>query len=233
MGGNIMRSPAAVFPIVLALAAVSYAPRAGQAQDSRAEGPIEIEKCQTISKPGSYKLVKNLVAGTGDCLLINANFVTIDLTGFSINGGGITTTPPRFSFKGIAVRNGSISGAFIGVGLEFASNSIVEGLRVFDASDIGIVADGIVKGNIVSNAKGEGISGGGTVTGNHVSNSTRDSVAINVAAGSTVIGNTVIGNNIGLNVICPSNVTDNTAVFNNTNLLLSNPGCNDTNNVAP
>jgi hypothetical protein len=51
-----MRRPAAFFPIALALGAMMVAPVAG----AREEGPIEIEKCQTISKSGSYKLVNNL-----------------------------------------------------------------------------------------------------------------------------------------------------------------------------
>jgi hypothetical protein len=86
---EIMRKPAAVFTIALALGATILAPRAGaQAQDARGEeGPIDIEKCQTISQPGSYKLVKNLTftSSSGTCLTITANFVTIDLAGFAIS----------------------------------------------------------------------------------------------------------------------------------------------------
>ena len=72
---------AAFFPIALALGVIILAPRAGgQAQDAR-EGPTEIEKCRTIDKPGSYKLVNNLTftGTTGVCLQITADFVTIDL----------------------------------------------------------------------------------------------------------------------------------------------------------
>jgi len=55
-----MKRFAALFPIALALGAIILVPRVGaQAQDAR-EGPTEIEKCQTISHPGSYKLVNNL-----------------------------------------------------------------------------------------------------------------------------------------------------------------------------
>src|SRR5271169_3467083 len=86
-----MRRPAALSPIALALGAIILAPGAG----AREEGPTEIEKCQTISNPGSYKLVNNLVAPTTTdpfvpCLFITANFVTIDLAGFSIDAGGGT-----------------------------------------------------------------------------------------------------------------------------------------------
>src|SRR6202023_4089786 len=77
----------AAFPIALALGAIILVPRAGaQAQVAR-EGPTEIEKCKTISQPGSYKLVNNLTfkGTTGNCLEITANFVTIDLAGFTIS----------------------------------------------------------------------------------------------------------------------------------------------------
>jgi hypothetical protein len=74
------------------------------AQDAREEGPIEIDKCQTISQPGSYKLVKNLVlvAGTRDCLAISADFVTIDLAGFTISGPTSPSPPAGFSVSGTA-----------------------------------------------------------------------------------------------------------------------------------
>ena len=87
-----MKSSAALFPIALALGALTLAPWASaQAQDSRQEGPFEIEKCQTISNPGSYKLVNNLTfeGTTGTPLQVTANFVTIDLAGFTISGPGI------------------------------------------------------------------------------------------------------------------------------------------------
>ena len=87
-----MKTAASFFPIALAIGAIILAPLSGaKAQDAQ-EGPIEIEKCQTISKPGSYKLVNNLTftGTTGTCLLISADNVTIDLAGFTITGPGFT-----------------------------------------------------------------------------------------------------------------------------------------------
>jgi hypothetical protein len=68
----------------------SDSPRAPRASTGREEGgPFEIENCQRISRPGSYKLIKNLTfngpSGSA-CLSITANFVTIDLAGFTITG---------------------------------------------------------------------------------------------------------------------------------------------------
>jgi hypothetical protein len=237
------------YPIVLALGAMILAP-SSQAQDAR-EGPIEIAKCQTISQPGSYKLVNNLTftSSSGTCLTITANFVTIDLAGFTISNPGPLPTPVNVTTaiaagnhtNGIAVRNGSIAGFGAGVDLE-GSNSIVEGVRVgFPCPcTVGIFATGIVRNNIVdisSVSSGlTGISATGLVSGNYVF-MTR-SLGMEIGQGSTVIGNTVTGTSefpgIGLLVDCPSNVTNNTAVNNQgQNLVLNGAGCNNTNNVAP
>jgi hypothetical protein len=240
-----MTRPAPFFVIALALGAMILVPRVAARADTREEGPTEIEKCQTIDKPGSYKLVRNLTfsvpSGGGDCLSITADFVTIDLAGFSISvlggagpGGGISSDR-----DGIIVRNGSISGPSLGLLqhgvslLGFAS--LVEGVRVNFAVFFGISASGIVKGNTVTRTtaiSGTGIFATGTVTGNLVVGN-RNGMAI--GQGSTVIGNTVTGNvDVGIFVDCPSNVTDNTAVNNGqANLVLGGNGCNNTNNVAP
>jgi hypothetical protein len=251
-----MRRPAAFFSIVLALGAIILALRGGaQAQDAREEEPTEIEKCQTISKPGSYKLVNNLKTGPdANCLVITADFITIDLADFTITGGGgtsfnaagIVALPSSGNLVGIAVRNGSISNFANGVALGFADGSIVEGLRVSGDGAVttnGIIANGIVKGNTVIGifgigpGHGTGIGATGTVTGNYVTGSR--GAQIRVGQGSTVIGNTAapLGPAIadfGLEVDCPSNVTENTATGSAAvNLLLHGTGCNNTNNVAP
>jgi hypothetical protein len=186
-----MRRQAAFFPIVFALVAIVIVPRGGaQAQDGREEGPIEIEKCQTISQPGSYKLVKNLTftGSSGACLMITASGVTLDLAGFTISG---RTTPPFVEstailgsgdLRGIAVQNGSVSGFQIGVDLGSATGSLVEKLRVFNIIPIitvtppnptGIIASGIVRSNAVFGSlttvsQATGIFATGTLTGNYV-----------------------------------------------------------------
>jgi hypothetical protein len=238
-----MRRPAALFPIALALGAMMLAPWAGvQAQDAR-EGPIEIEKCQTISHPGSYKLVNNLTfTGIGECLKIITDFVTIDLGGFTISGSGTAGVSVGISstetgrLRGIAVRNGSISNVFSGVTLSNADGSIIEGLHVVGTTGadnvFGIVANGIVKGNTVVNFE-EGFSVTGTVTGNYAA--LNSDTGFTIGPGSTVIGNTATGGSrFGFFVSCPANLTDNTAVNNGgQNLMLNGNGCNNTNNVAP
>jgi hypothetical protein len=235
-----MRKPAALFPILLIPGALVLASAGGARADAAREGPIAIEKCQTINQPGSYKLVNNLTftskTGTLTCLLITADSVTIDLAGFTITGPGSLglELPPSTTaiaaqsssassaanLRGIAVRNGSISNFAIGVELSSADGSVVEGLRVFGGDcpcQFGIDANGIVRGNTVIgfsgiHESGFGMAATGVVTGNDVYHNQR---GIGVGEGSTVIGNTVTNNNNGgLFVSCPSNVTTNTVVNN-------------------
>jgi hypothetical protein len=133
------------------------------------------------------------------------------------------------------VRNGSISGFYVGVGLgasEGASGSLVEKVRVSGALGTWIDAAGIVTDNIAV-ANQNGISGNGTFTHKYVASNNLDGLF--VGFGSTVIGNTASGNGgAGITVNCPSNVTDNTAFPNLPNLVLNDASfCNNTNNVAP
>jgi hypothetical protein len=220
-------------------ATLASLPAGAFAQNGRHEGPIEIQKCQTISQPGSYELADNLTTN-GNCLVITADFVTIDLAGFTITGtgtvvdlgAGILAAPSSGELQGIAVRNGSISGFEAGVDLKSATGSIVEGLRVSITvtNSVGIAASGIVKGNTVSAGVGSGISATGTITEN---NTIGGRLGIGVGKGSTVIGNTATGaDRFGFDVQCPSNLTNNIAVDNAFSLVLIGEGCNNTNNVA-
>jgi hypothetical protein len=241
----------AAFAIVLALGAICLAPGGAQAQASRQEGPIKIEKCQTIDKPGSYKLVNNLTftGSTGTCLTITTSFVTIDLAGFTISGPGNlgsastargTGIAAGNDAMGVAVRNGTISGFTTGVDLG-GDSSVVEGLRVFGVGcpcDTGIAAMGIVTSNTVVGVlgpalTGTGISATGIVTGNYALGN--NGIGLSIGQGSTVLGNTVTasggGAAFGIAVSCPSNVTNNTSL--NSGLILNGNGCNNTNNVAP
>ena len=56
---------------------------------SRAATPTSITACQTISSPGFYQLANALSNSGGDCIVISASNVTLNL-----NGNNITQTPP-------------------------------------------------------------------------------------------------------------------------------------------
>src|SRR6516165_10349605 len=238
-----MRKPEALFPIALALCTTMLVPRAG-AQ------PTAISACPfTASQPGSYVLVSALTS-TGNCITIAADFVTVNLDGFSITGNGSGTAirvmtsgvTPR---RGLEVRNGSIANFDNGVDIA-AATSIVEGLRVSGSIHDAISANGIVRGNLVQeNGQFGIIVGTGTVTNNVALSSdigisvNAGTVSWNVAGeilagnrigivagfegrGATLIGNTAVFNtDVGISVSCPSNLTDNTAANNGTNLVFT------------
>jgi parallel beta-helix repeat protein len=251
-----MRRSAGFVPIVLALAAIILVSAArARGQNPRERGPIEIERCQTIDQPGSYKLVNNLLA-SGDCLEIRAQGVTIDLGGFAITGDGTGTAIKGKKAQAgnvpqarTVVRNGDVSNFALATNL----SGTVEGLRVtFNGKGIFVpvgivtgntvqfngsagieVADGIVTDNlVVANDTGIIVEEAGVITRNEVSG---NKIGIDLTGtGNTLIGNVVDGNSeIGLRVGCPSNLTQNTAVGNGTNLVLKGTGCRNDDNVAP
>jgi hypothetical protein len=69
---------AALFAFALALEAGFHTPGVS------AQGPTQITECQTITEPGSYVLANTLTQPLPfePCLVISADFITIDLAGF-------------------------------------------------------------------------------------------------------------------------------------------------------
>lgn len=69
----------------------------------------------TISQPGSYYLVTNLVVATGDAITITTGGVTLDLNGFTISSSSATLSGTAIVFnsgdKDIKVTNGHIRGS--------------------------------------------------------------------------------------------------------------------------
>jgi parallel beta-helix repeat protein len=223
--------------------------------------PTLISACGTLSAPGAYVLDQSLThSGNGSCLLIAADFVTLDLAGFTISGdgNGLGITDGSTARVGIAIRGGTVHNFDIGIGLAKTTGAVVEEMRVFKTgfgvsvgrsslfrfnvvsgnapktSDVAVIIgeSSLVAGNVVSEkAFGLDVFDGSTVTGNTVSENTK--WGLFTGRHSTVSNNTASTNVFeGLGVGCPSNIVANTAVGNGTNLL-SGPGCNDVDNLAP
>jgi parallel beta-helix repeat protein len=230
--------------MMLALAAAAF-PSAGNAQ-------VLLHKCRTIDQPGSYRLATNLAA-EGNCLVVSAEGVSIDLNGFAIVGNGTGTAVLGVQkAAGIpqartVVRNGDISNFAQATNL----SGTVERLRVTsDAggirvgvgtvqdnivqlnSSVGIqLADGIVSGNLlIKNGTGILVQEAGVITNNQAAG---NKIGIDVTGtGSTLIGNIADGNRqIGIRVACPSNLSNNTAIGNASNLVLTGTGCRDRDNL--
>jgi hypothetical protein len=170
----------------------------------------------SLTLPGSYRLSGNLtvpVNTTG--IAIQADRVTLDLNGFSIAGDGTggkagvrteDNAGAGLSFRGVTVRNGTITNFLIGVNLSTATvdgSSEVTQIRAIDNHSGGIVVgnNSIVTGNLAT----------GNVFG------------ISTMAHAVVSGNTSTGNTqFGFEVDCPSAIVGNLARGNPTPFAVTN-----------
>jgi hypothetical protein len=122
-------------------------------------GPRTINSCKTIDEPGSYLVARNLTAA-GDCLVVTASGVTIDLGGWMLtgNGTGIGVRDLYGTTNGTEVRNGTITGFTGGVELG-GGNSIVDQVRARDNGTYGITvgAGSLVRNSVASNNGSIGI----------------------------------------------------------------------------
>jgi hypothetical protein len=174
----------------------------------------------TISERGSYRLSGNLqVPADTTGILVNSTEVSIDLNGFSIDGGDVAATGIDGRQRSLTVRNGTIR-AFKQDGI-YARGAllIVEDMRVSenDGSGIQNEANGwarIVNSTVFGNLDGGIVCAASChVEGNIVSNNTLSGVRID---SGTVLGNTIITNQ-GFGIFGVSSATGfgNNTILNN------------------
>ena len=108
-----------------------------------ARAATAVSTCQTLSAPGNYFLTANLTA-SGDCLVIGADNVGIDLKGKTIKGSGsgsaITDGGSTRNFAIIA--NGKISGFSDGVKLQASGQAIISNLNTSNNTGDGVLIGG-------------------------------------------------------------------------------------------
>jgi hypothetical protein len=245
------------------LAGVAAAPvvALGVAADPAEAGAAaqKIDQCKTLDEPGAYEVNRNLTA-TGDCLVVAADFATIDLFGFVLigDGTGEGITDGGVAREGIVIRNGTVTGFRDGIDLDSSRDGQIERVRAIDNTSRGIRAGhgSTLTGNTAQGNGSTGIGGGVgcTVTGNTARDNAGSGIAcsggctlsgdtsrdnggdgIGVGFGSTVSGNTAQGNTgDGIQAACPSNVIGNTATANSGDdlNLTGGGGCGNTNNVT-
>jgi len=147
--------PQRTFRVIAAIAIVTTLAGADQA---RAAGAVRIDACQTLSVPNTtYKLTTDLTS-CGDCLVVAADRITIDLQGNSITNTGCAdsgfaiTAEPGSARDLIVVKNGSVSGYAAGVALEGSTRVSVLGITAKDNSSVGIAVGprSLVKSSEVS-----------------------------------------------------------------------------------
>jgi len=186
-----------------------------------AGGPVKINRCKTISKSGSYVVTKNLKATAkrdGHCIIIDANFVTLDLNGFILagleNNPGFGIWDNDTAYRGITIRNGTVTGFKQGIYLTTSVNSTFEITGAYNNSINGI------SGGI-----------GSTIRDNQCANNEWN--GIYAQRGSLVSGNTSHENvGVGLWITCPSNIINNISSANIANQYhYSSDSCNTSNNL--
>jgi parallel beta-helix repeat protein len=217
--------------------------------------PGKITNCpKTITQPGLYELQDNLDA-VGSCIIVQADFVTINLNGFRIRGNGTGSAIVEASvYRGTSVRNGTVTNFENAISI--GTDATVDEVKSFDNTNVGIlVRQGVVRNSQAQgNLNNHGISVGGRslVTGN-ISRNNRS--GISATHGSNIRGNTVSDNAVGgiltqgtgiviadnavfnntsfgIGADCPSLVLGNTTLFHSLNLMLNGAGCRDEHNVA-
>ncbi len=199
-------------------------------------GVTSVTSCVTITKSGSY-LVSQVLKHNGDCIKVQADFVTLDLGGFSItgNGSGNAITDNGSGRQGIVVRNGTISNFSNAINFQASSGSRIEGIRAIGNSNHGIiVGDGsTVTGCAVLGNMNKGIRGTSNdkLTDNVVENN--GEIGIDAGASAIVTGNTANGNTSnGINAGTGSLVRGNTANDNEAPGMVIDSGSTVTGNTA-
>lgn len=170
--------------------------------------PRVLNACQVLTEPGSYIVNRNLQSN-GDCLVVAADFVTIDLGGFVLSGTGAgsgVAGQGLTEWRATAVKNGTITGFGNGVNLSSATDSTVERVNATGNTGSGILV-GTNSSVRASQAVSNGTNGirvgiGGNVNGNTVARNGGN--GISTVEGANVLNN-VSRNNSGHGVImdCP------------------------------
>ncbi len=211
--------------------------------------PKVLSNCQTIIDPGAYIVGKN-VAASGDCFVIAADNVNLDLDGFVLTGNGTGSAfveQLAVGRKGLNLHNGVVTGFANGIfmlnstamvidRMQFTNNSssgvhagdavTVTNSQVLDNNGSGIVLGqrASVSGCTVNNNAGTGISLniGSTATGNAVGRN--GGTGIFMAEGG-LVANSVSRNNqqYGVLMDCPGTVVSST-VSNNLAFNIAQPG---------
>jgi hypothetical protein len=219
-----------------------------------------IEGCTIIDKPGSYVLTKNVAATVSDlrqaapgrftsaCIVIVADFVSLDLQGNTIAGPQAWEAPNNAGIYATAndsgkepttvhIRNGCVTGFMAGISVE-GTGHIVEQVRVA-GNEAGIVirGDGIrVKEAIAVSNRSHGILwfGNHGVSVENCQVSSNRYIGIlqfqsdwvpNETVGGRIVGNTISNNGAyGIYAYCPTLILQNMAYNNGCS---QGSGCHD------
>lgn len=201
----------------------------------------------TISQRGSYRLSGNITVPNANTTVIQitADYVTLDLNGFSISGPVVCTPNPTIcnlagsgdgvnaeSRQGVRVLNGIVRGmGAFGIDMTSGHSNVIERVHILsnELGGIRIVSGRVVDSVISLNGNTGLIVEQSVATGNIVNSNGANGILANL---STVTGNTASRNQgAGISASCPSSIIGNTA-FNNGagNINAGGPTCALANN---
>jgi hypothetical protein len=179
----------------------------------------------TISESGSYYVTHNLV-GTGgqDGIIVDADNVTIDLRGFTLDGAsagqyGINVPSAR---AGVTVRDGTVTGWASGLQLANAVYSRVERVASLQNTGIGIA---IGADSVIADCEAHGNQDGIVITSATVRDCSvtgNSRYGIDLIDNAFAVGNHVRNNGVGVRVTgAYATVTENELTDNSTDDLLA------------
>jgi len=148
-------------------------------------GPAKIGSCgKTLSKSGSYVLSANLtVKKSGqNCITVSANFVTIDMQGFTIDCATIGNDGIDASgIHGLVVLNGMITTCFNGIDASGENDVLIDHLIAIGNSSYGVDvgAGSTVRDSVFSDNTTSGINA--VCPSNIINNTATDNIMTNGA----------------------------------------------------
>jgi hypothetical protein len=171
------------------------------------DGTIEINQATVLAaggfpyhiniNPGTYRLTGNLTVPSGsDGIVMLAHYVTIDLNGFSITGGGTSGT--NLGILGnltTTVENGTVTGFADGIVL--GANSIVKSVHADSNGQVGISTgdNAVIEGCTANSNSGFGIkTNNGSVIEGSTANSNATTGIFCGGTGCMISGNTANNN---------------------------------------
>ena len=173
----------------------------------------------TISTAGSYYLTKNLTLASGDGIAVFASFTTIDLNGFTLDGGGGTTGYGIHVFgsaEAITLRNGTISHWIDGIHGNTGESVQLDGVTVRSCVNNGVfVTDASVRDcNFLFNgADGVFIGGVGSISDSRAGGN--GGTGMNLSGPRGLIVNCTIDGNGGSGVLLGQSGMIRTSIISN------------------
>jgi hypothetical protein len=210
--------------------------------------PKVLNNCQPIVEPGAYVIGKNITA-SGDCFVIAADNVNLDLDGFVLTGNGTGSAfveQLAVGRKGLSVRNGVVTGFANGIFMLNSTAMVIDRMQFTNNSTSGVHAGDtatVTNSQVLDNGSGIVLGQRASVSGCTVNNNAGTGISLNI--GSTATGNAVgrnggtgifmaegglVANSVSRNnqqygvlMDCPGTVVSST-VSNNLAFNISQPG---------